>query len=361
MLTPRFAETKSPGERYNLPGAGWLQREPPIPRQIAHCIACIFAVLLALVTECGAARAGPLHIEMGLQQSGTASWELAAMHDLGIDTRHNLEIHIRQLADNQAGQIALQTGTVDLILSDFIYVALQRAAGNMVTMVPHSLALGGVMVDASAGISDVSALRGKEIASAGTPVDKSFVVLEAYYQSKTGRTLMDDATVRFGAPPLVNQLLLAGRISAALNNWNWNVHAQLAGRIQLISVQQMLAELGVPATPPLLGWVFTDATAASKHEALTAFLDASFETEQALLRNDRAWEDVRPLMDVTDEAQFTAMRDAYRQGIVRSYDPADSKPIEQSFELLAKYGGKAAVGALTSLPDGTLYKGYSKS
>lgn len=318
-------------------------------------------VLFALVPASVAAQADPLRVVLGLQQSGTAAWELAAMHDLGIDRRHNLDIQVRQLADNQAGQIALQTGTVDLILSDFVYVALQRAAGNIVTMVPHSLAVGGLMVDASTGISDVAALRGKEIASAGTPVDKSFIVLEAYYQRKTGRTLTEDATVRFGAPPLVNQLLLAGRAAAALNNWNWNVRAQLAGKSQLISVQQMLAELGVAKTPPLLGWVFTDAVAASKHEAITAFLDASFETEQTLLTSDRAWTSVRPLMDAADEAQFTAMRDAYRQGIVRSYDPSDTKPLEQSFELLAKHGGKAAVGELTALPDGTLYKGYRKS
>jgi NitT/TauT family transport system substrate-binding protein len=154
---------------------------------------------------------------------------------------------------------------------------------------------------------------------------------------------------------------LSGRTSAALNNWNWNVRAQLAGKTQLISVQQMLAQLGVATTPPLLGWVFTDAAAASKHGAITAFLDASFETERALLSNDSAWVSVRPLMDATDDALFTAMRDAYRRGIVRSYDPSDTKPIEQSFELLAKYGGEVAVGNLSALPDGTLYKGYSKS
>ena len=349
---------------FNLPGADWLQREPIILRQRTYWNLRLLAALLALLAlpiGSVAAHAEPLRIALGLQQSGTAAWEMAAMSDLGIDKRHNLKIQIRQLADNQAGQIALQTGTVDLILTDFVYVALQRTAGNMVTMVPHSLAVGGLMVDASAGISDVAALRGKEIASAGTPVDKSFVVLEAYYQSKTGRSLMDDATVRFAAPPLVNQLLLAGRAAAALNNWNWNVRAQLAGKTQLISVQQMLAELGIPSPPPLLGWAFTDAAAAGKHDAITAFLDASFETEQALLTSDSAWTSVRPLMDATDDAQFTAMRDAYRQGIVHSYDPFDTRPIQQIFELLAKFGGKAAVGDVTSLPDGTLYKGYSKS
>jgi NitT/TauT family transport system substrate-binding protein len=135
----------------------------------------------------------------------------------------------------------------------------------------------------------------------------------------------------------------------------------LTGKIQLISVQQMLAELGVDAPPPLLGWVFTDKTAAAKPDAIKAFLDASFDTKQALLTNDDAWNGIRELMKATDNDKlFVALRDGYREGIVRSYDPAHMEAATQSFMLLAKYGGKDVVGDATVLADGTFYKGYSK-
>ncbi|MDR3475047.1 MAG: ABC transporter substrate-binding protein [Devosia sp.] len=317
------------------------------------------SALLGLLT--GAAVAEPLKIVIGLQQTGTAQWELTAMHNLGIDAKHNLDVQIRQLADNQAGQIALQTGTVDIILSDFVYVALQRSQGTMLTMVPHSLAVGGLMVDPASGIKSVADLKGQTLASAGTPVDKSFVVLEAYYNKQTGGSLTDDASVKFGAPPLVNQLLIGGQAKAALNNWNWNVQSSLAGKTQLVSVQQMLKEMGISAAPPLLGWVFTDKTAADKPDALKAFLDASFETKQALLTNDDAWNGIRKLMNVKDDDKlFAALRDGYRQGVVRSYDPSKMDAATQTFDLLVKYGGKDAVGGATAIPDGTFYKGYSK-
>ncbi|HET8728015.1 MAG TPA: ABC transporter substrate-binding protein, partial [Alphaproteobacteria bacterium] len=227
--------------------------------------ALIGLVSLAIPT---AARADPYQINLGLQQTGTAQWEITAMQDLGIDKKHNLEINIRPLATDQAGQVALQTGTVDVILTDFVWVSLQRHQGNMVTIVPHSLAVGGLMTDPNGKITSVEDLKGQSIAASGTPVDKSWVILQAYYGKLTGGNLADDATVKFGAPPLIAQLLNSGQAAAALNFWSWNAKEQAAGKVELISVPEMLKGLGVETTPPLLGWAFMDSTAASKPDAI---------------------------------------------------------------------------------------------
>ena len=315
---------------------------------------------LSLLAAGAAGAQEPLQISLGLQGTGTAKWELAAMQALGLDKKHNIEIAERDVTDSAAGQIALQAKQVDIVLSDFVWVALQRKQGNLVTFVPHSLTVGGLIVDPGAGIKTLADLKGKTLAISGSPVDKSYVVLAADYNKQTGGTLSADASAKFGAPPLINQLITGGQAQAALNLWNWNSRAKLAGKTELISVADMLKDLGVTETPPLLGWAFFDDTAKAKPDAIKAFLDASFETKHALLTDDGLWDKIRPAMNVKDDdALFKQLRDDYRAGIVQSYDPTKMQPATESFAVMAKFGGKDVVGDITEIPDGTFYKDYS--
>jgi NitT/TauT family transport system substrate-binding protein len=322
-----------------------------------------FVVSLATMLLCLPALSqvqGPTRLTVGVQESGTVQWEIETIRRLGLDQRHGVELEIRPLADSRAGQIALQAGAVDVILSDFVWVAIQRAQGNALTMVPHSLAVGGLMVPPGTDIASIADLEGKTIGVAGGPVDKSWVILQAYYRKLTGGTLIDMVQANYGAPPLINELLASGGIDAALNFWQWNARAKASGAIELLSVADMLSELGVSQTPPLLGWTFTDAVADQKGIALRAFLEASFEAKQILLSDAASWESLRDLMGAgQDDALFGQLRDDYRAGIVSAYDPNNMQAAEETFALLAEFGGSDLVGDVTALPAGTFWPGFS--
>lgn len=298
---------------------------------------------------------------VGVQESGTVQWEIETIKSLGLDKKHGLTLEIRPLADSRAGQIALQAGEVDMILSDFVWVTIQRSEGNKVTMVPHSLAVGGLMIPGGSDISKVEDLKGRTIAVAGGPVDKSWVTLQAYYNSVTGAKLVDDVTANYGAPPLVNELLANGGADAALNFWQWNARSKVAGATELLSVAEMLETLGVSEQPPLLGWTFTDETGKDKKAAVTAFLDASFEAKDALLHDDDVWTGLQTLMGAEgDDVLFTQLRDDYRAGIVTSYNPTKMDAAKEAFALMAEFGGSELVGDEATLDAGTFWRGYRK-
>jgi len=315
---------------------------------------------LVLAGALGSVRAQETLV-LGLQESGTVQWEIAAIRAAGLDEKHGVALDIRPLADSRAGQIALQSGAVDVILSDFVWVSVQRGAGTMVTMVPHSLAVGGLVVPAGSAIAGVEDLAGRTIGVAGGPADKSWVVLQAHYASVTGERLAEAASARFGAPPLVNELLGSGGVDAGLNFWHWNARAKAAGMVEVLSVAEMFAALGVAEPPPLLGWTFTEATADARGEALRRFLDASFEAKALLSADDTAWEGLAGMMGAADDpALFAQLREDYRAGIVRGYDPADTQAAEQAFALLARHGGSEVVADQQALAPGTFWGGYRK-
>lgn len=305
------------------------------------------------------AKSAPLPLTLALQDGGTASWELAAMQALGLDQAAGLDISVRPVADSRAGQVALQTGAADVILSDFLWTSIQRHQGAGFTIVPHSLAVGGLLVHPDSGITALPDLVGQTIAVAGGPVDKSYVILQALFRQETGLSLPDVATLRFGAPPLVRELLVGRQVPAALNFWHFNARAAAQGMVELLSVKDMLAALGVSRTPPLLGWVFSDTFAAAHPETIRRYLDASFATKVQLMVNDPLWEDLRPLMNVgADNAMFFALRDAYRAGIVQSYGAEDIAAATQTFAIMAAVGGAELVGDHATLADGTFWSGY---
>lgn len=304
-----------------------------------------------------AASEEPWRVRVGVMQSGTAQWELDVMRHHGLDTARNIAVAVTGLVGKDAPAVALQAGAVDVILTDFIWVSRQRRAGADYTFVPHSTATGALMARPDAGIAAPADLRGRKIGVAGNAVDKSWLLFRAYGRRVLGA---DPATAMqpvFGAPPLLNELIRRNEFPAVLNFWNYTARLKAIGYVQLLTVRQMMAALGMPDSAPLLGWVFSEKWAAAHPGAMEAFVRASLAAEQIMASSDAEWDRLRPLTRAENEATLIALRDDYRAGMVPHDTKREETEAGQLFHLLAEIGGPEVAGGSTELAPGTFWAG----
>lgn len=315
-------------------------------------IAC-FAGLLIMMH----ARAAELPpIKVGTLKFGTVNWELQVISD-GLDRKHGFTLTRVDFADKDATSIALQSGDVDVIVSDWIWVAMQRRLGHAFTFVPFSRSVGAVMADPSKGIKSVADLAGRSIGIAGGPTDKSWVLLQAYARKTANLELKDKADVQFGAPPLLNELVQRGKLDAVLNFWNFNARLKSKGFVPVVSIRDILPALGLDADPPLLGWVFSEQWASDNPELAKGLIDASYEAKGLMKSDEAVWDRLRPIMDAEDDAGFQALKDGYREGIPDRYERKDIAAAESAFAVM-RQADPSSVANLEALPEGTFWSGY---
>ena len=319
-------------------------------------ISGIRIALVALVcasTQLQAAE--PATVRVGILQFGTVSWELEVMERAGFAEREGIRLEIVPLALKDAANVAIQGEAVDIIVNDWIWVARQRAEGRDFTFVPYSMAVGGVMVRPDSGAHTLADLRGKRLGVAGGPLDKSWLLLRAYARRTAGEDAATLVEVDFAAPPLLNELVLRGELSAALTYWHYGGRLKAAGLHEMLSMEEILAGLGVNAELPLVGWVFREGWARQNRETVSAFLRASAAAKAHMRASDEVWKTLRPLMRVEDDATFIALRDGFRAGIPAATMGEAEQTARQVFDILATEGGKALVGDAKAIAEGTFW------
>jgi len=308
---------------------------------------------LALAWVAGAAAAAEGTIRVGSLRYGTLSWQLDVIANHGLDKKEGLRIEPLELAGAPAAQLALHAGRVDLIVSDWLWVSRQRAEGGDLTFIPFSSAIGGVIVPAASPIRDVAGLAGQRLGIAGSALDKSWLVLRLFARARLGLDLEALADKSFGAPPLLSEALIAGRLDAVLTYWPFAAKLEARGMRRLLSIGDALGALGIPADLPLTGYVVSSRWASDNQTALEVFVGATRRANAILAASDAEWERIAPLTGAADPAELVKLRDAYRDGIPRRWDAAEREAAARLYRLLAEIGGAALVGPSLELASGT--------
>ncbi|ALG73357.1 ABC transporter substrate-binding protein [Azospirillum thiophilum] len=296
-------------------------------------------------------------IRAGVLKFGTVSWELDTVRANRFDEAAGIELRLVELAGNPATQVALQAGGVEIIVSDWLWVSRMRAKGEALSFIPYSTAVGALVVSAGSGIASIADLRGRRIGVAGSPLDKSWLLLKALAGDRHGLALDRDAQAFFGAPPLLNNKIADGDLDAVLTFWPFAARLEAKGMRALMTVSDMLAALGQPATLPSIGYVFREEWARANPAALAGFQTATAKAKTLLLQSDAAWERLAQLMQAEDDATFRTLRDRYREGIPRSWTAEERDGAGRLYKLLARLGGRELVGDAPAIAPGTFWTG----
>jgi NitT/TauT family transport system substrate-binding protein len=314
----------------------------------------MFRIFLTLCLLVGAtpALAGET-LRIGSQKTGTFAWQLDVIRRHGLAT--GLDLKISEYASPDAGKLALNSGSVDLAVVDWLWVARSRALGAKLLFYPYSSAVGSIMVKDNSPLRKIGDLKGRVLAIAGGPLDKSWLIIQATAM-RQGIDLKREATLEFGAPPLIFQKLQQGEAEASLNFWNFCARLEAQGYRRLLDVRDAEVALGLEQPVALIGYAFSEDFAASHKRTIDRFIAAARSADDIMLRSDEEWEALRTLMNAEDEWTFKAYRDRTRDGIPRRPVAAEAADARTLFKTLATVGGPELVGPRQELDPGLYYQ-----
>jgi NitT/TauT family transport system substrate-binding protein len=322
-------------------------------------VRALAALLLAVALAAAPGRAGAdAKVRIAVLKFGTVSWVMDVIEHHELDETFGIDIDQVDLATNQATLVALQAGRVDCVVSDWLWVSRQRAAGADWTFFPFSTALGALVAARGAPVHGLADLENRRLGVAGSPLDKSWVLVQALGQEQHV-DLAHDARLSFGAPPLLNEELLAGRLDAVLTYWNFAAPLESRGLPTVLSMSDALRQLGFKTGIPLVGFVVSEHWARANPRALAGFVSAVREAESILATSDAEWKWLGPRTGARSPAELQALRDAFRAGIPAHWGKDEQREAGALYALFARVGGQALVGSSPTLQPGTFLDSVS--
>jgi NitT/TauT family transport system substrate-binding protein len=289
------------------------------------------------------------------KRPGTLAWELDVIKRHGIERKLDLIIDTLELASTEAGKVALKGGSVDLILSDWLWVARERSLGDTLVFYPASTALGAVMTPAQSSIRSVLDLKDKKLAIAGGPLDKSWLLLQAF-ALRAGIDLRKQAVIVYGAPPLLSQKALQGETDATLTYWNFCAELENRGFSRAIAMENVIRGLGAKGPVAIVGYAFDGNWASRNTSTVERFLSAVHQAKEVLAGSETEWQRLAPKLRLSDASAVAIHRQRYSEGVLRrplTEEEADARAL---YLVLADIGGTQLVGAARALPPGTFYR-----
>jgi NitT/TauT family transport system substrate-binding protein len=306
------------------------------------------AMALHMAPQAGAASL----VRIATLKTGTVAWEIDTIIANGFDQKHGVSLSLVPVSGKLSADVMLAGGEADVIVSDWIWVSRQRNVGADYTFIPYSRQVGSIVVMQDSPITSLTGLKGKKVGVAGGPTDKSWILFQALARKQSNFDLAAEAEPVFAAPPLLSEKLESGEIDAVITFWHFAAKLKAKGARDIATVADAAASLGLDVDTPLLGYVFSAKWSKDNGDAAKKLAMASADAKALLASDDKAWERLKPMMNVKDEAEFEALKSGFLAGIPKSLT-VNEDSAAALFGVLSAIGGTELVGDTPTLAAGT--------
>ena len=318
--------------------------------------------ILALATAAGSPSGVGLATEkvrVGVLKFGTVNWELDTVKHHEFDAANGIDLEVVYFAGEDATNVAMLAGELDVIVSDWLWVSRQRSEGEDLTLAPYSTAVGAIMVREDSPIRSLAELTGKKIGVTGGPLDKSWLLIQALATRDHGIDLPASNDIVFGAPPLLSEKAAQGELDAVLNFWHFCARLEANGFRRLIGAGEAEMSLGASGAVSALGYVFHDKWANENPAAAMGFVKASAEAKKLLAKSDDEWLRLAPVVRAEGK-ELAKLRDRYREGIPTRPIAEEEADAAKLYRVLAELGGEKLVGTAPEMAPGTFWSELKK-
>jgi NitT/TauT family transport system substrate-binding protein len=293
-------------------------------------------------------------VRIGVLKFGTVSWELDTLKYHKFDAANGIDLEVVYFAGEDATNVAMLAGEIDIIVSDWLWVSRQRSEGDDVTLAPYSTAVGAIMVKEESPIRRIADLKDKKIGVTGGPLDKSWLLIQALAKRDHGIDLTTSNDIVFGAPPLVSEKAMQGELDAVLNFWHFCARLEANGFRRLIGADDAAKALGASGAVSALGYVFHDEWANKNPDAAKGFIKASAQAKDLLAKSDEEWQRLAPIVRAEGK-ELEKLRDRYREGIPTRPVSEEEADAGKLYHVLAEIGGEKLVGSAAEMAPGTFW------
>jgi NitT/TauT family transport system substrate-binding protein len=295
------------------------------------------------------------------EHNGSPRYMLYTIKRLGLDHEHGFHLDVELVSDELEGgmetvEARLQDGDADLIDIDYISTARERAEGaSIVAIHPYGRTVGGLVVPDDTDIEGLTDLPGHRIGVVRR-LDKNWILVRAACREYHGFDPDDDATpVEAGSKVGLTGMLHDGEVDAVLQFWPIVPEITERGPYhEVFPVSELVQRLSETDNRlPVSTFLTSESFLAENPGTVQAFRGAYRDVVDRLVAEDDLWEDIgEKLMTYDDPAIVRAVRDGWRDMVVKDWDEETIAGMERLFESLLDVAGAGALGVET-IPEGT--------